>query len=66
MMKSVSVYFSIITKPKVTIFDDESITIWFLSPWPLLWSHIQYYRYANNKINFFSNQNINIYEGKSL
>ena len=36
MMKNVIGYFSITTKPKVMIFDDESIKIRFVSPWSLL------------------------------
>ena len=33
MMKNVIVYFSIITKPKVAIFEEESIIIRFVEQW---------------------------------
>ena len=36
MMKNVIAYFSKTTKPKVIVFDDESITIRFVNPWPLV------------------------------
>ena len=35
-MKNVIAYFSLATKPKVMIFDDESIKIRFVSPWLLV------------------------------
>ena len=36
MMENDIAYFSITNKPKVTVFDDESITIQFPSPWSLV------------------------------
>ena len=39
MMKNVIAYFSIIHKPKVTIFDDESISIRFVGQWTPRWAH---------------------------
>ena len=40
MMKNAIAFFSITTKPKVVVFDDESITIIFMSPWLLVYPHI--------------------------
>ena len=36
MIKNVIPYFSKTTKPKDIVFDDESIIIRFVSPWPLV------------------------------
>ena len=36
MMKNVNAYFLITTNQKITVFDDENITIRFPNPWPLV------------------------------
>ena len=39
MMENGIAYFSIITKPKVTIFDEESIVIRFVGQWTPRWAY---------------------------